>query len=151
MLAFGPFFLVRQGSHFIWTLCIDMFACLFMWKLVVGILEVTCLVVDLLQQYNARRETLSFSTQVWVNVRIILATPHNQQHSHTASERQLQHQPQTEGSMDDMNMLRDRCTFFLQDVENWPDSLGSDVQEQCHKSSFLTSGSSASVASLCYP
>lgn len=72
----------------------------------------------LLHQYDTRRETLSFGTQVWVNVRVILATPDNQQHSHTASERQLQHQPQTEGSMNDMNMLGDRCTFFLQDVEN---------------------------------
>lgn len=29
----------------------------------------------LLQQYNTRRETLSFGAQVWVNVRILLATP----------------------------------------------------------------------------
>lgn len=72
----------------------------------------------LLQEYDTRSEALSFGAQVWVNVKIILATPDNQQHSHTASESQLQHQPQTEGSMDDMSMLRDRCTFFLQDVEN---------------------------------
>lgn len=72
----------------------------------------------LLQQYDTRREALSFGAQVWVNVRIILATPDKQQHSHTASEYHQQLQPQTEGSMDDMSMLRDRCTFFLQDVEN---------------------------------
>lgn len=41
--------------------------------------------------------------------------------------------------------------FFLQDVENWPDPLGSDMQKQYHESSFLTSGSSASVTSLFYP
>lgn len=42
----------------------------------------------------------------------------------------LQHQPHTEGSMDYMNELRDRRTFFLQDVENQPDCEGSDMQEQ---------------------
>lgn len=105
-------FLVRWGVNFIQALCITS-TLSFLVKTTGGHPRSYVLCGDLLQQYDTRREILSFGTQVWVNLRIILA--HTSQPA-TQSPSQhglcLQHQPRTECSMDDMNVLRDRCTFF---------------------------------------
>lgn len=142
MLAFGSFFFLSgKVINFIWVLCIGMS---FHVKNTGGYPRRL-----LLQQCDTRRETLSFGTQVGVNVRIILATPNNQQHSPTrqwmsvaASTPNWRLHGWHEHAERQMHFFPAGC---------WELTWFSDMQEQYHKSSFLTSGSSASVASLCYP